>query len=351
MAVNGGWAQAGSYPASVDRKILGAAFVTQPGISTPRTGVLPVADRFAFVSFANMTMVVQRGAAILPGGYVFYNDGAASVTFDAVGSSPRTDLIVLRQYDAEAGDASTQATIEVVKGTSAAVPIAPSRSLVIASVAFPANAATTNAANASDARVYTSGAGGVITIPGALSGAASLLNLVPGTPVWDPQNGGRLGVVGGPDNGWYRVGRDMGFLPSAAQISVANTPALTLVAQAWTPDNAMTMDFQDGAGDVQVIGTALRLVTPGIYVATVMGEWGVGSSAIGNQYYAGFGIGGAVQQWSNASRANSFARTHPTCVGLVRTTAANQLLQAYFATNDANAPGVNARSLSAYRIL
>lgn len=119
------WGQDGSYPASLDRQLIGAAL----GPARVING-LQVVPRAAG---ANMTVDVGAGRVVMPGPsgpYLGYSD---AVENEPVGAAPaagtrRYDLVVARVIDPQAmGSGSTlEWVIEVVPGTPAASPVEPS---------------------------------------------------------------------------------------------------------------------------------------------------------------------------------------------------------------------------------
>lgn len=214
--------QAVDEPASVFRRVLLAA-LAKSSATTLRDGVigngLAVSD-----GASGMDVVVAPGPAAIAG-YLLVSDANVTVTLDAGGAATRTDLIIARVYDAEAGDAQSQGAVEVVKGTTAAEPALPARSIRLAAVTVAAGANSISAVNITDRRAFTGGSGPVWA-PGALASAPS--GLVQGTEVYDPQ-ADQIGIV---DGGAWRK-----FLP--------DTQIADLIAAA-APNRLMEMTRGDG---------------------------------------------------------------------------------------------------------
>ena len=160
--------QAGSHSAENDR--LGIqALVQQQGVvlapgylpqsSASKTGDLAVNQS----GTPGMSVSVSAGGAYIngtttttQGTYFLYNDAATTVTLTtAPGSNTRIDLIVARINDATYSGASNSATLEVVTGTAAASPVAPTApasSLILAQIAVGTNVTQILNANITDKR-------------------------------------------------------------------------------------------------------------------------------------------------------------------------------------------------------
>lgn len=123
------------YEARSFRHMLNAAANGSPGIMSGLT--------ISSVSGRNVTLAegscIVAGATFAEGYYQVVVSAAETVTI-AVGDPtlPRIDLIVARVKTTEYGDATSTATVEVVTGTAASTPVAPtpsfSRYLVLATV-------------------------------------------------------------------------------------------------------------------------------------------------------------------------------------------------------------------------
>lgn len=207
MTFNVAYQQASAYTAAQDRRLMQAGMM-MANRTTVRAGILPAVDDASFKPYfaTGLTVQVYGGTALVAPDYRVNSDSTVSVAIAAGDPAARTDLIVLRVYETEAGDAANSAAVEVIKGTSAAVPPTPARALALATVAVPANAGAINASAVTDVRVFTSSVGGVLRVPGV----TSPLPAVPsGTIVYDPtdddfylvRNGGvpvPLGATGSP---------------------------------------------------------------------------------------------------------------------------------------------------------
>lgn len=141
-------------------------------------------------SGANMSVDVAAGAAWVAGDddadaqptYRLRNDATVNVTIEAAdATNPRIDLVVARVYDSAFAGVSDTGTIEVVKGTAAGTPSAPSlpnNAIELAQVAVAASATTIEDADITDSRVRATVGGG-----SAQSGAGSGTAVASVTPI------------------------------------------------------------------------------------------------------------------------------------------------------------------------
>lgn len=153
-----GYQQVSSYTAAQDRAILAGRM--SPSGSNPSHGVIYSTYGGAFdvfVQSGTMTIKVDPGAAMVQGYSVVVPPGQTSLTLAPSTAVARRDALILRVYDTEAGDASSKAALELVKGSAAGVdPTLPPRSLLLEHFDVAANATTvTNV----DRRVFVSPSG------------------------------------------------------------------------------------------------------------------------------------------------------------------------------------------------
>jgi hypothetical protein len=161
--------QAGSHTAENDRLGIQALVQQQgvvlapgylPQITATKTGDLAVNQ----AGTPSMSLVVSAGSAYIngtttstQGAYFFYNDAAYTVgpLATAPTSNTRIDLIIARINDAQYAGSTNSATIEVVTGTAAASPVAPSApasSLILAQVLVGTNVTSILNASITDKR-------------------------------------------------------------------------------------------------------------------------------------------------------------------------------------------------------
>jgi len=190
VTVTVGYQQSTTYPAAVDRAVVMSDNSMDGGLGldvSMRPGVMvaPVGSMFEASAGAPLAITIAPGVANVTPNYRLISDAPTTLTIQPLGASPRTDLIVARVYDTEAGDAQSKGVLEVVTGTSASVPAIPARAMGICSVAWPANATAGTQGVISDKRSYTAAAGGAITWGGAAN-ATNLLRINDGQIFYEP---------------------------------------------------------------------------------------------------------------------------------------------------------------------
>jgi len=150
------WLQQGSHPAENDRLGQQALFSTS-GICT--TGSLLVEAQ----SSPNMSVKVAAGWAAIVGDYttnmgvyLSYNDASTNLTVtSADATNPRIDRVVLTVSDAYYTGLLNQVAFQVIAGTPAGSPTAPSTpsmSISLATIAVAAGATSISAGNITDTR-------------------------------------------------------------------------------------------------------------------------------------------------------------------------------------------------------
>ena len=245
MAVKAAYSQTLTYNASEMRAAQGALLASTSLTTSilPRDGCLPDGvNPLAVSAGGSMNLTVNMGQASVAG-YVVTNDATATVAVSTSGATARTDLLILRVYDTEAGDAVSKAQLEMVTGTSVSVPATPARSLVLAQIAVGASVSSIISANITDRRVYTSSSGGLIIIPGAFATPALASGLADGTPVWD-STALLLGV---------KVGAQVlppmnAYTPAFNQAIGSRNAAQNLGPSTWTPQSLGTTELVTGSG-------------------------------------------------------------------------------------------------------
>lgn len=151
------WLQNGSHPAENDRLTTQALWATT-GIISPSS--LAVTAN----SPVGMSVLVASGWAAIVGTiqpnmgtYVAYNDATVTLTIAAANpSNPRIDLVCVTVNDSYYTGATDNVVIQVVTGTPASSPVAPStpaNSIALATVAVAAGALSITSGNITDQRV------------------------------------------------------------------------------------------------------------------------------------------------------------------------------------------------------
>lgn len=142
------------YAAVDDRLVLAALFGSSAPL-TPKGGVVPAESGtpLRVTAGAGLAVSVAAGQAVIPsselGVYVVTNDAPVNRAIPPADiASPRTDIVVARVYDADAGDPElTPWAIEVVPGVPAALPLpaeVPANALLLAMVLVPAGSNGSN---------------------------------------------------------------------------------------------------------------------------------------------------------------------------------------------------------------
>lgn len=160
MTITAQWLQAVQYPASADRGVL-SALTAKAGAGVSRDGAYGPSELAPSAPGLGMSIDIGPGSASVAG-YIVTSDAPVTVTFDVGSGGTRTDLVVMRVYDQEAGDGSSEAAIEVIKGTSASEPALPTRAIRIAAVQISASAILIDAGMVVDRRQYTAASGGML---------------------------------------------------------------------------------------------------------------------------------------------------------------------------------------------
>jgi len=153
------WLQNGSHPAENDR-LTTQAFWAQTGVR--RTNDLAVSQS----ATPAMTVSIAAGWAVIVGdyttnmgAYLAFNDAAVTGTITAANATnPRIDRVCLTVNDSAYTGATNNVAVNVVAGTPAGTPVAPStpvNSISLATVAVGAGVTTIITANITDTRVRT----------------------------------------------------------------------------------------------------------------------------------------------------------------------------------------------------
>lgn len=151
------WEQNASHPAENDRLTTQALWATTGIINSASLEVTPNSP-------VGMSVVVAEGWAAVVGTtqpdmgtYVAYNDAAVTLTITTANpSNPRVDLICLTINDSYYSGSTDNVVFQVIAGTPAGSPVAPSlpaNSISLAEVTVPAATTTITSGNITDTRV------------------------------------------------------------------------------------------------------------------------------------------------------------------------------------------------------
>jgi hypothetical protein len=153
------WLQNGSHPAENDRLLTQALYNT--------TGIIGATSLAVTAQGTpNMTVNVAAGYAAIVGTtqanmgtYVGYNDATTILTVTAASAvNPRIDLVCMTVNDAYYSGSTNNVVLQIIAGTPAVSPVAPTlpaNSISLATIAVAANATTIGAGNITDTRVAT----------------------------------------------------------------------------------------------------------------------------------------------------------------------------------------------------
>lgn len=269
MAIKPAYSQALTYSAAEDRLAQSAKMTqtTAAGL-LPRDGVIPTGASSFGITASGMNLTVGPGQAVVAG-YTVTSDETTTVAVTPSGATARTDLLVLRVYDLEAGDAGpSRAVLEMITGGSTTPPATPSRSIALAQVAVGASVSSLFASNISDRRTFTAAAGGVVPIAGALTSPSLAAGLVDGTLVWDSQ-AGLMGVKLGGTVGPYYAPPVLPVCDASSGLSALSS----LVSGMWAPLAITQTDESVGTGIARTSSTDLTIQNAGGYVLFGQAVW------------------------------------------------------------------------------
>lgn len=151
------WLQNGSHPAENDRLSMQAIIATSGIINTSSLTITQAASPSMAVQSASGWGAIVGSFTTNMGVYQFYNDAAVQLTVTTADpSNPRIDKVVVTIQDAYYTGASNTVTFQVIAGTPAGSPVAPTTpvdSLSLATIAVAAGATSITNANITDTRV------------------------------------------------------------------------------------------------------------------------------------------------------------------------------------------------------
>jgi len=155
------WLQNGSHTAENDRLTATGILFATAGIGyAPALQVTPTSTPSMAVQIAAGHAVIAGSQTSTQGLYIAYNDASTTVSVATANpTNPRIDIVCAVVQDAfYGGTANNQVIFQVVTGTPATSPVAPSapaNSLLLAQIAIPAGATSITSGNITDKRVIT----------------------------------------------------------------------------------------------------------------------------------------------------------------------------------------------------
>jgi hypothetical protein len=177
------WLQNGSHPAENDRLTTQALWATTGIINSTSLAVTANSPVGMSVRVASGWAAIVGTTQANMGTYVGYNDAQVTLTITtADATNPRIDLVCMTVNDSFYSGSSNNVVLQVVAGTPAGSPVAPSlpaNSISLATVAVAAGALSINSGNITDTRVLVttnipeSGDISSVTAGNGLSGGGS----------------------------------------------------------------------------------------------------------------------------------------------------------------------------------
>jgi hypothetical protein len=278
------WLQNGSHPAENDRLTTQALWATTGIIKSDSLAVTQNSPVGLSVRVASGWAAVVGTIQANMGTYVGYNDATATLSINAADpTNPRIDLVCLTVNDSYYTGALDNAILQVVAGTPAGSPVAPTlpaNSISLATVAVGAGATSITNANITDTRVLVTtnipesgdisavvagtglsggGTSGSVTlsintsVTADLTTAQTLTNKTLTSPAID------LGI--NPKTAAYTtIASDDGKLVTVTSSSTAN---VTLAASLYNVGSQITV-ARMGSGAVSIVGdTGVTVVSTG----------------------------------------------------------------------------------------
>jgi hypothetical protein len=182
------WLQAGSYPAESDRLTTQALYATTGIIGSSSLAVTQNSP-------AGMSVRVAAGwAAIIGttqanmGAYVAYNDAQTTLTVTTANpTNPRIDLVCVTVRDAYYTGAFNDVIFQVIAGTPAGSPVAPTlpaNSISLATLAVGAGVTSITTANITDTRVAVTSNLAISSLPSQAGNGGKYLTTDGSTASW-----------------------------------------------------------------------------------------------------------------------------------------------------------------------
>ena len=283
------WLQAGSYPAQYDRLTAQALWATTGIIGSSSLAVTPNSP-------AGMSVRVALGWAAIVGTttsnmgvYTIFNDAQDTLTITTADpTNPRIDLVCATVRDAYYSGANNDVIFQVIAGTPAGSPVAPSlpaNSISLATVAVGAAVTQINSGNITDTRVDVG-----TNLPGDISAVVA-----------------GAGLSGGGTSGSVTLNASVATNP---QSGTTYTLALS--------DNGKLVTLSNSSSIAVTIPTNASVALP-VGAVIMMAAYGAGAVTIS-------GAGGVTVVSTGATAASPVIRTTYSSVGAIQTSANNWLV-------------------------
>lgn len=284
------WLQAGSYPAQYDRLTAQALWATTGTIGTSSLAVSPNSPVGMSVRVASGWAAIVGTTTTNMGVYTIFNDATDTLTITTADpTNPRIDLVCATVRDAFYSGANNDVIFQVIAGTPAGSPVAPSlpaNSVSLATVAVGAAVTQINAGDITDTRVATTTNLAVGDITSVVAGAGL-------------QGGGTSGAV-------------------TLNASVATNPQTGTSYTLALADNGKLVTLANSSPIAVTIPTNGSVALP-VGAVIMMAAYGSGAVTIS-------GAGGVTVVSGGATAASPVIRAQYSSVGAIQTSANNWLV-------------------------
>ena len=284
------WLQAGSYPAQYDRLTAQALWATTGIIGSSSLAVTANSPAGMSVRVASGWAAIIGTTTSNMGVYTIFNDAQDTLTITTADpTNPRIDLVCATVRDAFYSGANNDVIFQVIAGTPAGSPVAPSlpaNSISLATVAVGAAVTQINTGNITDTRVDTTTNLAVGDITSVTAGA---------------------GLSGGGSSGAITLA---GSVATNAQIGTTYTLALA--------DNGKLVTLANASPIAVTIPLNSSIALP-VGAAIMMAAYGAGAVTIS-------GAGGVTVVSNGATPASPVIRTQYSSAAAIQTSANNWLV-------------------------